>query len=43
MVNRLWVMADTDHVNQHWVLLQGEIILNSKKPDFTEILSYNLH
>eukprot|EP01018_Ginkgo_biloba_P009393 Gb_17530 [translate_table: standard] len=43
MLNRLWGMADTDHVNQHWAPLLGEIILNDRKSDFAEILTYNLH
>lgn len=43
MLNRLWEMANTNHVNLHWVPLLGEIILNDKKMDFVEILSYNLN
>eukprot|EP01018_Ginkgo_biloba_P017444 Gb_09493 [translate_table: standard] len=43
LLNRLWGMANTNHVNQHWVLLLGEIIINDKKPDFAEVLAYTLH
>ena len=32
-----------DRVDQLWVPLLGFIIVQDKKPDFTEILSYNLH
>eukprot|EP01018_Ginkgo_biloba_P033897 Gb_27316 [translate_table: standard] len=42
LLNRLWGEADTDHVNQHWVPLLGEIILNNRRPDLIEVLAYNL-
>eukprot|EP01018_Ginkgo_biloba_P007398 Gb_14174 [translate_table: standard] len=43
MLNRLWGKADTDHVDQHWVPLLGEIILNNRRSNFAELLAYNLH
>eukprot|EP01018_Ginkgo_biloba_P001831 Gb_26198 [translate_table: standard] len=43
LLNRLWGEADTDHVNQLWVPLLGEIILNDRKPDLAEVLAYNIH
>eukprot|EP01018_Ginkgo_biloba_P031984 Gb_32755 [translate_table: standard] len=43
MLNWLWGKADTDRVDQLWVPLLGFIIAQDKKPDFAEILSYNLH
>eukprot|EP01018_Ginkgo_biloba_P034125 Gb_39972 [translate_table: standard] len=43
MLNRLWGKADTNQVDQLWVPLLGFIIAQDKKPDFAEILSYNLH
>eukprot|EP01018_Ginkgo_biloba_P023445 Gb_23998 [translate_table: standard] len=39
----LYGEADTDHVNQFWVPLLGEIILNDRKPDLSEVLAYNIH
>eukprot|EP01018_Ginkgo_biloba_P031240 Gb_22793 [translate_table: standard] len=43
LLNRLYVATDTDHVNQYWVPLLGEIILNDKKPDLSELLTFNIH
>eukprot|EP01018_Ginkgo_biloba_P001112 Gb_13534 [translate_table: standard] len=43
LLNRLWGEANTDHVNQHWVPLLGEIILNDRKSDLVEVIAYNLH
>eukprot|EP01018_Ginkgo_biloba_P039476 Gb_17394 [translate_table: standard] len=43
LLNKLWEEADTDQVNQLWVLLLGEIILNDRKLDLAKVLAYNLH
>eukprot|EP01018_Ginkgo_biloba_P007005 Gb_02753 [translate_table: standard] len=42
LLNRLWE-DNTNHLNWYWVALQGEIILNGRKLDFSEILAYNMH
>eukprot|EP01018_Ginkgo_biloba_P015894 Gb_33091 [translate_table: standard] len=34
---------DTDHVNQYWVPLLGEIIMNDRRPDLSKLLAFNLH
>eukprot|EP01018_Ginkgo_biloba_P026737 Gb_40099 [translate_table: standard] len=43
MLNRLWGKADTDRVDQLWVPLLGFIIAQDRRPDFAEILVFNLH
>lgn len=42
ILNRLWGKEDTDCVNQLWVPLLGCIIMHNRRPDFTELLTFNL-
>ena len=39
----LYGTIDIDHVNQYWVPLLGEIIMNDRKPYLSELLAFNLH
>eukprot|EP01018_Ginkgo_biloba_P033112 Gb_37952 [translate_table: standard] len=36
IISGLYGAADTDHGNQYWVPLLGEIIMNDRKPDLSE-------
>lgn len=43
LLNRLYGIMKTDHVNQYWVPLLGEIIINDRKINLFEVLAYKLH
>eukprot|EP01018_Ginkgo_biloba_P032706 Gb_34985 [translate_table: standard] len=43
IISGLYSATTTDHVNQYWVPLLGEIIMNDRKPDLLEVLTFNLH
>eukprot|EP01018_Ginkgo_biloba_P036104 Gb_14082 [translate_table: standard] len=43
MLNKLWGKADIDHVDQLWVPLLGCILMHDRRPNFAELLTFNLH
>jgi len=43
LLNRLYGATNTDHMNQYWVPLLGEIIMSDRKQNLLEVLSFNFH
>eukprot|EP01018_Ginkgo_biloba_P035809 Gb_01042 [translate_table: standard] len=39
LLNKLYGAANIDHVNQYWIPLLGEIIMNDRKPDLLEAIT----